>query len=103
MHHAEWTYLFDWLGIKPAGAIEPKPGLPPAPGHLAALKEQLSVRPADGIVRSPLSDPKATEWLANETGLPVIELPQTVGATPDASTLDSLFYAILRRLAESHR
>ena len=103
VHHAEWTYLFAWLGLETAGAIEPKPGLPPAAGHLAALKEQFAARPADGIVRSPLSDPKAAEWLAAETGLPVIELPQTVGATSDAGDLQALFDAIVRRLTESRR
>ena len=98
VQHAEWVYLFDWLGIQTAGAIEPKPGLPPAAGHLAALKQQLGTRGADGIVRSPLGDPKAVEWLAAETGLPVIELPQTVGATADAVSLFALFDAILGRL-----
>jgi len=103
VHHAEWVYLFDWLGLETAGAIEPKPGLPPAAGHLAVLKEQLAARPADGIVRSPLSDPKAVDWLAGESGLPVIELPQTVGATVDAGDLHALFDAILRRLTERGR
>jgi zinc/manganese transport system substrate-binding protein len=101
VHHAEWVYLFDWLGLQTAGAVEPKPGLPPAAGHLAALRQQLAARRADGIVRSPLSDPKATEWLATETGLPVIELPQTVGATPDAGSLTALFDAIVDRLSQA--
>jgi zinc/manganese transport system substrate-binding protein len=103
VHHAEWVYLFDWLGLQTAGAIEPKPGLPPAAGHLAALKQQLAARRADGIVRSPLSDPKAAEWLATETGLAVIELPQTVGATADAGSLFALFDAILGRLSGGRR
>ena len=103
VHHAEWVYLFEWLGLQTAGAIEPKPGLPPAAGHLAALKQQLAARRADGIVRSPLSDPKAAAWLATETGLAVIELPQTVGATADAGSLFALFDAILGRLSGSRR
>jgi zinc/manganese transport system substrate-binding protein len=102
VHHAEWVYLFDWLGLETAGAIEPKPGLPPAAGHLAALRQQLAARRADGIVRSRLSDPKAAEWLATETGLPVIELPQTVGATADAGSLSALFDAIVDRLSQRH-
>lgn len=99
VHHAEWVYLFDWLGLQAAGAIEPKPGLPPAAGHLAALKEQLGARRADGILRSPLGDPKAVDWLASATGLPAIELPHTVGATADAGSLTALFDAIVARLS----
>jgi zinc/manganese transport system substrate-binding protein len=98
VHHAEWVYLFDWLELQAAGALEPKPGLPPAAGHLAALKAELGKRPARAIVRSPLADPKPAQWLAGETGLPVIELPHTVGATPDATDLPALYQAIVERL-----
>ena len=100
VQHAEWVYLFDWLGLENAGALEPKPGLPPAAGHLAALKSALATQPARAIVRSPLGDPKPAEWLAGETGLPVIELPHTVGATPDATDLLVFYQAIVNRLAE---
>jgi zinc/manganese transport system substrate-binding protein len=103
VQHTEWVYLFDWLGLENAGALEPRPGLPPAAGHLAALKNALAGQPARAIVRSPLGDPKPAEWLAGETGLPVIELPQTVGATPDATDLLVLYEVIVGRLAEGVR
>ena len=103
VQHAEWVYLFDWLGLQTAGALEPKPGLPPAAGHLAGLKAALASDSAAGIVRSPLGDPRAAEWLATATRLPVIELPQTVGATPDAGSLTALFDAIVGRLSRERR
>jgi zinc/manganese transport system substrate-binding protein len=103
VQHAEWVYLFDWLGLQTAGALEPKPGLPPAAGHLAGLKAALVSDSAAGIVRSPLGDPRAAEWLATATGLAVIELPQTVGATPDAGSLTALFDAIIGRLSRERR
>ena len=103
VHHAEWVYLFDWLGLQSAGALEPRPGLPPAAGHLAALKAELAAQPARAIVRSPLADPKPAQWLARETGLPVVELPHTVGATPDAADLPALYGAIVERLLAGTR
>jgi len=60
-----------------------------------------AARRPDGIVRSPLSDAKGAEWLAARTGLPVIELPQTVGATADAGSLPALFDAIVNRLSQA--
>ncbi len=36
-YHKTWTYLADWLGFVPVGTLEPKPGLPPSPSHIARL------------------------------------------------------------------
>ena len=36
-YHQSWGYLTDWLGLQEIGAIEPKPGVPPDPQHLAQL------------------------------------------------------------------
>jgi zinc/manganese transport system substrate-binding protein len=36
-YHKSWTYLTAWLGMKEIGYVEPKPGVPPDPAHLAKL------------------------------------------------------------------
>jgi zinc/manganese transport system substrate-binding protein len=36
-YHRTWSYLADWLGFEQAGFLEPKPGLPPNPRHIAGL------------------------------------------------------------------
>jgi zinc/manganese transport system substrate-binding protein len=36
-YHKTWTYLADWLGLKEVGFVEPKPGIPPNPAHIARL------------------------------------------------------------------
>ena len=46
VHHREWAYLLDWLGMQRVGSLEPKPGIPPNMAHLAQLKQQ----PADLII-----------------------------------------------------
>jgi len=33
--HRSWTYLEDWVGFELVGEIEPKPGVPPTPAHVA--------------------------------------------------------------------
>ena len=97
VHHREWIYLLDWLGMQRAGSLEPKPGIPPNLGHLSELKN----RPADLIILSPLSDAKPSAWLREQTGAPVVVLPHTVGAVPDSENLFSLFDEIVRRLSEA--
>lgn len=94
VHHQEWIYLLDWLGMQRVGSLEPKPGIPPNMAHLAELKQQ----PADLILLSPLNDPKPSEWLHSQTGTPAIVLPQTVGAVPGSDDLFGFFDTIVNRL-----
>lgn len=103
VHHREWIYLLDWLGMEQAATLEPKPGVPPSAGYLAELKSQLEARPAALIIRSPLADERPSLWLSEQTGLPTVVLPQTVGATDDAKDLFAWFDAVLARLTASVR
>ncbi len=36
-YHRTWTYVASWLGLVEAGFLEPKPGIPPNPPHIAHL------------------------------------------------------------------
>ena len=95
VHHQEWIYLLDWLGMQRVGSLEPKPGIPPNIAHLAKLKQQS----ADLILLSPLNDQKASTWLNEQTGTPVVVLPHTVGALPGSDDLFGLFETIVSQLA----
>jgi len=96
-HHRSFVYLGHWLGLKEAGVLEPKPGLPPTAAHLARLLEQLSVQPARAVVRTPYEEARASEWLSERVRLPAIVLPYTVGAE-GATDLFGLFDITLARL-----
>lgn len=100
-HHKSATYLLHWLGMTEVMNVEPKPGLPPNAGHLAELVGRLKADPADLIARSMYNDPKATEWLAERTGIPLVALPYTVGGTPGAKDLFSLFDDSIARLRKA--
>lgn len=98
VHHRDWVYLADWLGIKIIGAIEPKPGLPTRAGHLVKLKQRAAAEKADFIVRTAYQSPRAAKRLAELTGLPVIELPYTVGGNKQAKDLFGLFDSTIAML-----
>jgi zinc/manganese transport system substrate-binding protein len=36
-YHGSWVYLADWLGLEVVGTLEPKPGVPPSPAHVARM------------------------------------------------------------------
>ena len=97
-HHKGATYLLHWLGMTEVMNVEPKPGIPPSAGHLTQLVAGLKAEPADFITRSMYNDPKATVWLSERTGIPLVVLPYTVGGTPEAKDLFSLFDDTIARL-----
>ena len=100
-HHRDWIYLYDWLGIRDAGTLEAKPGIPPSAAHLAALKAALTREPARVVIRTPYQDPRPSEWIAREAALRAVVLPYTVGGTPGAKDLYTLFDETIRLLLEA--
>ncbi|MCG8024179.1 MAG: zinc ABC transporter substrate-binding protein [Candidatus Thiodiazotropha endolucinida] len=101
VHHQDWEYLFDWLGIVRAGSLEPKPGLPASSGHLAKLKKALLAEPPLAIIHTHYQSPQAARRLSQLTGIPAVELPYTVGGAENVVDLFTLFDETLQRLLET--
>jgi zinc/manganese transport system substrate-binding protein len=91
VHHASWVYLNQWLGLRQIAVLEPKPGVAPTAGQLAATLNLLQATPARVVIRTPYQDPRPAAWLHEHAGLPVLELPFTVGGNPQAGDLFGLF------------
>jgi zinc/manganese transport system substrate-binding protein len=101
IQHNVWAYMDNWLGLVVVAALEPKPGVPPTSSHLAGLLSKLETTPAKAIVVAAYEDPKSAQWLAARTGLPVVVLPYTVGANPQASDLLSLYDSTISALLKA--
>ena len=97
-HHKDWVYLFAWLGIEEVATLESKPGVPPTPGHLARLKNQLAAEPASVVVRAAYQNESASLWLEKNANIRAVELPYTVGGADEAKDLFSLIDVTLDRL-----
>ena len=97
-HHKSWIYLEDWLGLQELATLEPVSGIPPTAGHLGSLLDRFGDQGADFIIRAPFQSGKASNWLAERTGIPAVLLPLTVGGTDQASDLFKWFDDILNRL-----
>jgi zinc/manganese transport system substrate-binding protein len=100
-HHKEITYLFRWIGMPVVGALEPKPGVEPTSAHLEGLLEQQKVHPAKLIVRGTYKSPDAADWLAERTHIPAVAVAATIGGTPQAKDLFSLYDDTISRLLQA--
>jgi zinc/manganese transport system substrate-binding protein len=98
VHHKNLSYLLAWLGMREAGSLEPKPGLPPSAAHLNELLDGLKRSPAKAVLRAAYNDPRAAQWLSGQARIPVVVLPYTVGGSEKAKDLFSLYDDTLGRL-----
>jgi zinc/manganese transport system substrate-binding protein len=97
-YHKNLSYLNNWLGLREVGALEPKPGVPPATAHLAELVARMQSDPAKVIVYSAYNSPQAAQFLSERTRIPAVMLPYTVGGSERAKDLFGLFDDTLARL-----
>src|ERR1700694_3178219 len=90
VYHKDMSYFIYWSGMREVGSLEPKPGIPPTPSHLADLVERMKRNP-----------PKAAEFLSERSGIPQVMLPYTVGGTEKAKDLFGLFDDTIERLLKT--
>ena len=98
VYHRDMSYLIAWTAMREVASLEPKPGLPATPGHLAELVDRMKREPAKVVVYSPYQSPRAAEFLAERSGIPSVMLPYTVGGSERAKDLFGLFDDTLARL-----
>jgi zinc/manganese transport system substrate-binding protein len=98
VYHRDFSYFIDWAGMREAGSLEPKPGLPPTPSHLAELVDQMKRSPARMVVYSPYNSPQAAQFLSSRANIPAVMMPFTVGGTEKANDLFGLFDDTIQRL-----
>jgi zinc/manganese transport system substrate-binding protein len=101
VYHRDFSYFISWLGMREVGSLEPKPGIPPTPAHLADLVERMKREPAKVVVYSPYRNPKAAEFLAERANIPVAMMPFTVGGSEAARDLFGLFDDTIERLLKA--
>ncbi|CAN5846799.1 zinc ABC transporter substrate-binding protein [soil metagenome] len=90
-YHESWEYLARRFGLEIVGTLEPKPGIPPSPSHLARLMDRMNALDVQLILKEPYYENKNPELVARETGARVVELPNQPQAGQDyLQFIDSL-------------
>ena len=98
VQHHSWPYMLNWLGITEVVALEPRPGVPASAGYLAQVLQTLNTRPVRFVIRAAYEDPRSGDFINQRAHIPAVTLPFTVGGTPGATNLFTLYDDTITRL-----
>ncbi|MGZ4965476.1 MAG: metal ABC transporter substrate-binding protein, partial [Limisphaerales bacterium] len=74
-YHNMWPYFAQRFGLKMDLFLEPKPGIPPTPAHLAEVITRMKEDNAKVIVVQPYQNRKTAETVAHHTSATVVDFP----------------------------
>jgi zinc/manganese transport system substrate-binding protein len=101
--HRTMTYFLDWSGLVSAGELEPRPGVPPPPSHLAELVGVAKREGVKAISVENFYDTKSAEVVARHAGAKIVQIPGDVGGEPRLDTYEKYLDVVVRRLVEAVR
>lgn len=94
-YHRSWPYFAEAFGLEVVDYVEPRPGVPPAPRHVQELTSTMKTQKVGLLIVEPYFDPKLSRQIARNAGVPMVVLPPSVGAIPEAGDYFRLFDAQL--------
>jgi zinc/manganese transport system substrate-binding protein len=101
--HRTLTYFLDWTGLVSAGELEPRPGVPPPPAHLAELVSIAQREGVKAIVVENFYDTKSAEVVARHSGAKIALIPGDVGGEPGIDTYEKYVDLVVRRIGGALR
>ncbi len=78
-YHNSWIYFGQRFGLKMGLYLEPKPGIPPTPTHLAEVITRIKAEKVRAILVEPYQNRKTAETVARETGAVIVDVAQFPG------------------------
>jgi zinc/manganese transport system substrate-binding protein len=100
-YHDSWPYFAHRFGINIDIFLEPKPGIPPSPSHLAEVIDQMKSQHIKAIIVEPFQDKKVADKVASSTGGKVVEFAQFPGGLPGTESYVKLMDKLVSGLAEA--
>jgi ABC-type Zn uptake system ZnuABC Zn-binding protein ZnuA len=90
-YHRSWPNFADRYGLDVIGYVEPKPGIPPSPGHTLDLIAEMKRQQVKLILVEPYFDLKTPNAVARDTGAKVLVMAPSVGGEKEITDYFKLF------------
>jgi zinc/manganese transport system substrate-binding protein len=100
VYHPDFIYFLTRFGLVQVGTLEDRPGIPPSPGHLARVIQQMKQEKVKVILVEPWNDRKLAERVAQEAGARAIVMATAVGAVKGADNYIAAIDYNIKTLAE---
>jgi len=90
-YHRSWPNFADRFGLDVIGYVEPRPGIPPSPGHTIELIAEMKRQNVKILLVEPYFDLKTPQSIGRETGAKVLVMPPSVGGEKEITDYIQLF------------
>lgn len=98
-HHRSWSYFAGRFGLEVPITLEPKPGIPPGPKHVADVIALIRDRKISTIIVEPYYDRSAADSIAARSGAKVLVLANSVGGSPASTDYIALIDAAVQAVS----
>jgi zinc/manganese transport system substrate-binding protein len=100
-YHPTWRYFGRRFGLVADTFLEPKPGIPPSPPHLAQVMQKMQAEKIRVLLVEPYQPRKTAEVVAARTNAVVVDVCQFPGGLPGTDTYISLIDAVVKRITQA--
>jgi zinc/manganese transport system substrate-binding protein len=100
-YHKSWSYVSKWLGLTEIGYVEPKPGIPAPPSHIAWLINLIRAEHVKLLILESFYPRNTVELVAQKSGARAVVLPSDVGADKSVGDYFALVDAVLKKLLDA--
>jgi zinc/manganese transport system substrate-binding protein len=90
-YHRSWPNFCERFGLEVVGYVEPRPGIPPSPGHTIQLMREMKRLGVKVLLVEPYFDSKTPDSIGRETGAKVLVMPPSVGGEKEITDYIKLF------------
>ena len=103
-YHNSWPYFAKRFDLQIDLFLQPKPGIPPTPAHLAKVITRMKEAKVNVVFHDPYVSRKTAESVAETTGATVVDVTQYPGGAKGSEggylqMMDYLVHAVARALA----
>ena len=100
-YHKEWDYFSKEFGLPCFDYIEPKPGIPPTPGHVLEIINAMRQRKIQVLLSTNYYDRNQVQEVAQRTGAKAVIVPSNTGGAPGVNTYFDLVNLWITELARA--
>jgi ABC-type Zn uptake system ZnuABC Zn-binding protein ZnuA len=97
--HPNFVYFANRFGLKLFGTVEPKPGIPPTPKHIAELAAAMKKAGVKVVLYQPYYSAEASRQLASKAGGVAVKIATEAGGLPGTDDVFSKFDVLVTSVA----